>query len=217
MNFRSKKAGRMRRLEKHVASGFADRRRVLAGAHCFGASRNFYPDADGVGRDCGGRSCSAACARPTAARQSSNAPSPFAEAEALFRHGSDEEAKQKIAEQLRQNPRSAEGYNLLGIIYTSEKNYAQALDAFQQALNIEPKSARTRNNIGNVYVAQQSLVLAEQEFRKALQLDPSNNDGNYNVGLVSARKGSAGPGHPLFPARSSIEYFNAAQSDSCLP
>ena len=124
------------------------------------------------------------------ARQSSKAPSPFAEAEELFRQGSDEEAKQKIAEQLRQNPKSAEGYNLLGIIYTSEKNYAQALDAFQQALNIEPKSAITRNNIGNVYVAQQNLVLAEQEFRKALQLDPSNNDGNYNVGLVLLAKGA---------------------------
>jgi cytochrome c-type biogenesis protein CcmH/NrfG len=94
------------------------------------------------------------------AQQSSKSPSPFAEAEALYQQGSNEEAKRKIEEQLRQNPKSVEGYNLLGIIYTSEKNYARALDAFQQALTVDPKSARTRNNIGNIYVAQQNLVLA---------------------------------------------------------
>src|SRR5882757_6618100 len=58
--------------------------------------------------------------------QSSTDRSPYAEAETLFRQGSVGEAKQKIAEQLRQNPKSVEGYNLLGIIYSSEGHYAQA-------------------------------------------------------------------------------------------
>jgi tetratricopeptide (TPR) repeat protein len=137
----------------------------------------------------------AAAAERSAPRQTTTGPSstdrsPYAEAETLFREGSVGEAKQRIAEQLRQNPRSVEGYNLLGIIYTSEGNYAQALDAFQQALGVDPKSARTRNNIGNVYVAQQNLALAEQEFRKVLQLEPSNSDANYNLGLVLLAKGA---------------------------
>ncbi len=136
--------------------------------------------------------------RQTTARQSTTAPSPFAEAETLFREGSVDEAKREIAEQLRQNPNSVEGYNLMGIIYTSEKNYAQALDAFQQALTVDPKSTRTRNNIGNVYVAQQNLALAEQEFRRVLQLDPANNDAHHNLGLVLLAKGAPAQAIPHF-------------------
>ncbi len=102
----------------------------------------------------------------------------------MFEQGSVAEAKQKIEQQLQQNPNSVEGWNLLGIIYTSQRDFAKALDAYQRALAIEPKSTKTRNNLGNVYVAQQNLALAEQEFRKALQLDPANSDGNYNLGLV---------------------------------
>ena len=136
--------------------------------------------------------------KQTTTRQSSTTPSPFAEAETLFREGSVEEAKRKVAEQLQQNPRSVEGYNLLGIIYTSEKNYAQALDAFQQALTVDPKSTRTRNNIGNVYVTQQDLALAEKEFRKVLRLDPSNSDANYNLGLVFLAKGAPTQAIPHF-------------------
>jgi tetratricopeptide (TPR) repeat protein len=198
LNFRSTKAGRMRRVEKQVASRFADQQKSWPGRTVLELRGIFAL----IVMVWGATPMAVVAQQPApgqaTARQSSKAPSPFAEAKELFRQGSDEEAKQKISEQLRQNPKSAEGYNLLGIIYTSEKNYAQALDAFQQALNIEPKSTITRNNIGNVYVAQQNLVLAEQEFRKALQLDPSNNDGNYNVGLVLLAKGAPAQAIPYF-------------------
>ena len=61
-----------------------------------------------------------------------------------------------------------EGYNLLGIIYSSEKDFANALDAFQHALKLDPNSTRTQNNLGNVYVAQEKFDLAEKEFRQGL-------------------------------------------------
>jgi tetratricopeptide (TPR) repeat protein len=123
-------------------------------------------------------------------RQSAKTPSPFAEAEALFQQGSVEEAKQKTEQQLRRNPDSVEGYNLLGIIYTSERDYAKALDVLQRALAADPKSTKTYNNIGSVYVAEQNLALAEQEFRKVLQLDPGNGDAHYNLGLLLLAKGA---------------------------
>jgi tetratricopeptide (TPR) repeat protein len=180
----------MRRLDKPVASRLADRRKPWPERSVLEIRGIFILMMMALGATPMAVVAQQPAPGQATARQSLKAPSPFAEAKELFRQGSDEEAKQKIAEQLRQNPKSAEGYNLLGIIYTSEKNYAQALDAYQQALNIEPKATITRNNIGNVYVAQQNLVLAEQEFRKVLQLDPSNNDGNYNLGLVLLAKGA---------------------------
>ena len=116
--------------------------------------------------------------------------SPFAEAEVLLRQGSIEEARQKIQEQLAQHPDSVAGYNLLGIAYSSEKNYANALDAFQHALKLSPSSTKTHNNLGNFYVAENKPDLAEKEFRTTLRLDPADRDGNYNLGLLLMAKGS---------------------------
>ena len=101
-----------------------------------------------------------------------------------MRQGSVEEAKQRIEEQLKLNPSSVEGYNLLGIAYSSEKDYDNALKALQQALTLDPNSTRTHNNLGNLYVSQEKFDLAENELGKVLRVDPTNREANYNLGLV---------------------------------
>ena len=135
---------------------------------------------------------------PDNARQSANTPAAFLEAETLLREGSIDEAKKKIQEELERNPASVEGYNLLGIIDSEQRDYPRALEALQHALTIEPNSTKTRNNLGNVYVAQGKLDLAEREFRRVLRLDPGNRDGNYNLGLVLMAKGSPAEAISLF-------------------
>jgi tetratricopeptide (TPR) repeat protein len=115
--------------------------------------------------------------------------SPFTEAEALLRQGSVEESKKKIQEQLTLHPDSVAGYNLLGIAYSTVKNYDGALEAFQRALKLSPNSTKTHNNLGNLYIAQNHPDLAEKEFRTVLRLDPADKDGNYNLGLLLLAKG----------------------------
>ncbi|MGB8473390.1 MAG: tetratricopeptide repeat protein [Candidatus Acidiferrum sp.] len=122
--------------------------------------------------------------REHARKSSSKTPPLLLEAGELLRQGSVDQAKKKIQEELQQNPSSVEGYNLLGIVETNEKDYASALESFKRALKFEPNSTGTRNNLGNLYVAEQKLDLAEIEFRKVLRLEPANRDGNYNLGLV---------------------------------
>lgn len=107
-----------------------------------------------------------------------------------MRKGQLDEAKESIEEQLRLSPSSVDGYNLLGIVCTAQKDYASALEAFQKALSLSPNSAKTHNNLGNLYVAQQNIDLAEQEFHRVLSLAPSNRDANYNLGLLLLAKGS---------------------------
>ena len=124
----------------------------------------------------------------SAAKGSQLAPS-LQEAQRLFQQGRLDDALAKVQEELAANP-SIEGYNLLGIIYTSQKNYSEALDAFQHALKLDPDSARTRNNLGNLHVAQGNLDLAENEFRAVLRAAPANRDANYNLGLLLLAKGS---------------------------
>src|SRR5580704_9853973 len=124
------------------------------------------------------------------ARQPSKISPILQEAEELLRQGSIDEAKNKIREELDRNPSGVPGYNLLGIVYTDEKDYANALQVLQQALKLDPNSTRTLNNLGNLYVAQNKLDLGEKEFRKVLRLEPGNRDGNYNLGLLLMATGS---------------------------
>jgi tetratricopeptide (TPR) repeat protein len=118
----------------------------------------------------------------------SKAPSPFADAEALLRQGKLEDAKSRILEELQQNPSRPEGYGLLGLVYTAEKKYTEALSAYQQGLELNPKSIGIRIDMGNLYVAQGNFDLAEKEFREVVRLNPADNDGNYNLALVLLAK-----------------------------
>src|SRR5205807_10457080 len=129
---------------------------------------------------------------------SAAAQSPFAEAESLLRAGHTDEARNEVEKQLKQSPSSAEGYSLLGIIYTSQKNYDEAVEAFQHALKLAPRSTKAHNNLANLYVAQGMLDLAEKEFREVLRLDPANRDGNYNLGLLLMAEGSPATAIPHF-------------------
>lgn len=110
------------------------------------------------------------------------------EAEELLRQGSIAEAKIKIRAELQRNPSSVEGYNLLGIAFSDEKDYANALESFQHALKLDPSSTRTHNNIGNLYFAQEKLDLAEKEFAAVLRQESGNRDANYSLGLILMTK-----------------------------
>jgi tetratricopeptide (TPR) repeat protein len=129
---------------------------------------------------------------PTSPKQSAQAvskkPSPFADAEELFRQGKLEEAKSRLQEELSNNASNADGYALLGLICTAEKNYAEALSAFQQGLKLNAKSTGIRNDIGNVYALQGNVEEAEKEFREVVRLNPADADGNYNLGMVLLAK-----------------------------
>lgn len=114
----------------------------------------------------------------------------LADAEKLLADGRIDEAKHKIQQELGRNPSSVEGYNLLGIVYTAEKDYSNAVDAFEYGLKLDPASARTHNNLGGLYVTLQKLDLAEKQYRAALRSEPTNRDANYNLGLLLMSRGS---------------------------
>jgi len=106
------------------------------------------------------------------------------QAEGLVQQGRWDEAKDLVDQQLALNPSSVDAYNMLGIIFTGEKDYASALEAFQHALGLAPNSATAHNNLGNLYVAQQKLDLAAKEFKRVLSLAPDNQNANYNLALL---------------------------------
>ena len=111
-------------------------------------------------------------------------PSPFEDAKKLLAEGRLEEAERRLEEELTEHPSSAEGYALLGIVYSEQKNTTRALAAFEEALKLDPKSTRARNDMGNLYAALGKIDLAEKQFREVLRLNPADHDGNYNLALV---------------------------------
>jgi protein O-GlcNAc transferase len=132
------------------------------------------------------------------AQTSSTSAASLQQAETLMQQGQPDQAKAKIQEELAQHPTSVEAYNLLGILASSQRDYAGALTAFQQALKIAPASTKTRVNLGNVYVAEKNFDLAEKEFRTVLRLDPANRDANYNLGVLLMARGAAAEAIPHF-------------------
>lgn len=118
------------------------------------------------------------------------------EAQTLLAHGKLDESKAITQAQLERNPSSVEGYNLLGIICTAQKDFPSAQRAFEKALKLDPGAAKTHNNFGNMYAAQGKPGLAETQFRRALAQHPSDRDANYNLGSLLLAKGTAGKAIP---------------------
>ena len=91
--------------------------------------------------------------------QAAQKPSPFADVERLLQEGKFSEARSRLEAELPQNPSSAEGYALLGVLYGEEKNFPEAIKAFEHSLQLDPRSNKARNSLGNIYVIQGHLDL----------------------------------------------------------
>lgn len=122
----------------------------------------------------------------------------FARVQSLVQQGRLGEAKTELLEELKRNPSSVDGYNLLGIIDSEGRDYRGALADFQRALRLDPNSTRTHNNLGDLYLTQKRTDLAEKEFRAALRFEPGNRDGNYNLGLLLMAQGRPSQAIPYF-------------------
>src|SRR5438552_15125113 len=68
--------------------------------------------------------------------QTAKIESHFPEVEDVLREGLIEQAKGSTQDELQRAPSSVEGYSELGIIHSGQKDYANALEAFQYALKL---------------------------------------------------------------------------------
>ena len=131
----------------------------------------------------------------TAWAQQNSSSTPFHEAQSLFEQHRLAEARTEALEQLKAHP-TADGYNLLGIIESSQQDFPAAIESFEHALRLKPGLPKTLNNLGNAYAAQRQWDLAEREFRAALRTDPASADANYNLGVLLLMKGSSAEAIP---------------------
>src|SRR6266700_4964885 len=84
-----------------------------------------------------------AIAQQTPATSNNAKRSALQQAEQLIQIGELQQAKEIIDRELKLDPANVEAYNLLGIIYTNQKDYSRAETAFQHALQLAPNSPTT--------------------------------------------------------------------------
>ncbi len=92
---------------------------------------------------------------------------------------------------LRRNPDSALAHNELGLIYLSNKNHANALEHFKQALRIDGSDVSTLLNIAAVYSAEDRPQDAINTYLQVLNSSPDNAEAHFGLGQVYAQRGDS--------------------------
>lgn len=71
---------------------------------------------------------------------------------------------------LKLDQKNAAAYNRLGILYSRQKEYKDAIECFEIASSIEP-SASSLHNLGLIYYETENYLKAESAFESALKLE----------------------------------------------
>jgi len=92
----------------------------------------------------------------------------------------DAKEEEYIKKALSKNSFLVDGYNNLGIIYTSQKKYDLAEEQFKKAIEIDPEYKTAYMNVGVVYDRQGKLQKALDMYKIVVEKYP-----NYPLGLVN--------------------------------
>ena len=105
------------------------------------------------------------------------------------------DTKPKQAESLLQkaielDPANAEAFYYLGKLYTSEKDYAKAIQAYDKAIDLAPSTPDAFFNLGFLYYARKDYPKAEAMFLRVTELQPAYLDEAYfNLAVVQNLQG----------------------------
>lgn len=92
----------------------------------------------------------------------------------------------ELEARLKQDPKSAEGWQMLGWSYFETGRYADAAKAYAHAAALKPANATYWSALGEALVLSGPGGVpaeAEQAFRKALAVDPKDHRARYFVGV----------------------------------
>jgi len=94
----------------------------------------------------------------------------------------DYEQAEKLAWEIREErPDLTSAYLLLGNIYTNTHRHHEAVNAYQQAVEIDSDTVEGYNNLGIAYRKTGSIEAALEAFQRAHDLSPERADITYNL------------------------------------
>lgn len=80
------------------------------------------------------------------------------------------------------NPNYAEGHNHLGVYYTRNKKYTEAINSFKKALQINFAFVDAHYNLANVYMERKEYAMALSHFKEVVQASPGDYETYYLMG-----------------------------------
>ncbi|MEW6084091.1 MAG: tetratricopeptide repeat protein [Chloroflexota bacterium] len=95
----------------------------------------------------------------------------------------------RIKRVLEINPGNARAWDAIGALYKSLGQYAQALDACQEAIALEPTTAIYSFHLAEVFAAQGKIEDAIAAFEKVLELNPEHGLAHATLGGYYRRQG----------------------------
>ncbi|WP_223923236.1 tetratricopeptide repeat protein [Geobacter sp. AOG2] len=103
---------------------------------------------------------------------------------ALYEENRFEDALDQFAIVRQLEPRFADAYTNMGIIYAKMGQPTEAIKYFTTALSLKPESKDVHYNIAVALQAQGKAEEAIAHYNEVLRLDPENVGAHYNLGIV---------------------------------
>jgi len=133
-------------------------------------------------------SATPADAAPQAAPQIPSSATPFQaqmyRGSALMDTKDYDQAAQIFAQLTRDNPRSAEAWNMLGVALQQSGQIIPARQAYMRATKVNPKFAEAYNNLGTTWYQEDRYAKAIRTYEKAVSVDPNLASAYSNMGCA---------------------------------
>jgi tetratricopeptide (TPR) repeat protein len=104
---------------------------------------------------------------------------------ALIEDGKWDDAYPYLKRSVEIDPNYAEGYNHLGVFYTRNKNYIEAINNFKKALQINFALTEAHYNLASVYMERKEYHMALPHFKEVVLANPNDYETYYLMGQCS--------------------------------
>ena len=107
----------------------------------------------------------------------------------LYAKGQDQKVLAHALQLLKQFPKSAVLYNMMGAAKEGIGRPEEAIDSYSKAISINPNFVEAYNNMGNALKDQGKLKEALQAYTKAISIKPNFAEAHYNLGNAFKEQG----------------------------
>jgi cytochrome c-type biogenesis protein CcmH/NrfG len=95
------------------------------------------------------------------------------------------EHKEKVLKrEVMNNPQNTAAWIQLGHVYFDTDKYAQAIEAYQKALELNPDNADVLTDLGIMFRRSGKPSIAIEKFDQAIAVDPKHEASRFNKGIV---------------------------------
>jgi predicted TPR repeat methyltransferase len=109
---------------------------------------------------------------------------------ALQQNGEVKASQALFSEILSHHPNNADALHGLGLCYALQRDFKQAVSAFEKAVKAAPHVAEFHNNLGNAYKAIGQIEAALTHYQEALRLKPTYPQAHNNLGTLYYQLGN---------------------------